>query len=162
MVEERTQELLWNSDFSVKIEMRGKQQLKYLPNYIYAIRLPYIQLLPKIEDGDFDPETNAVGSMSLIVRTDKDRLVIDEIFMILSSGLFDISIYSPKTSLTWELKNCMVEGLNPCELVSKKKYDSPYNVELPISAQTVIYYGHGIRFICGEDEEQGKINGKQN
>ena len=157
MAEARAQDLLWNSDFSVKIEMRGKQQLKYLPNYVYSVGLPEIQMLPSIDGCAF--EENAVGSMTLTVRTDKDRQVIDEIFMILSGGLFDISIFSPKSTLMWEFKKCMLDRLKPCEFISKKKFDSPYNIELPICPKTAIYYGHGIRFICGEDEE-GKKNGE--
>ena len=99
MAEERAQDLLWNSDFSVKIEMRGKQQLKYLPNYVYSVGLPEILMLPSVDGNAFELEENSVGQMSLTVRTDKDRLVIDEIFMILSGGLFDISIFSPKSTL---------------------------------------------------------------
>lgn len=157
MAEERAQDLLWNSDFSVKIEMHGKQQLKYLPNYVYSVGLPEIQMLPSIDGNAF--EENTVGVMTLTVRTDKDRQVIDEIFMILSGGLFDISVFSPKSTLMWEFKKCMLDRLKPCELISKKKFDSPYNIELPICPKTAIYYGHGIRFICGEDEE-GKKNGE--
>ena len=156
MAEERAQDLLWNSDFSVKIEMRGKQQLKYLPNYVYSVGLPEILMLPSVDGNAFELEENSVGQT---VRTDKDRLVIDEIFMILSGGLFDISIFSPKSTLMWEFKKCMLDRLKPCEFISKKKFDSPYNIELPICPKTAIYYGHGIRFICGEDEE-GKKNGE--
>ena len=159
MAEERAQDLLWNSDFSVKIEMRGKQQLKYLPNYVYSVGLPEILMLPSVDGNAFELEENSVGQMSLTVRTDKDRLVIDEIFMILSGGVFDISIFFPKSTLMWEFKKCMLDRLKPCEFISKKKFDSPYNIELPICPKTAIYYGHGIRFICGEDEE-GKKNGE--
>ena len=159
MAEERAQDLLWNSDFSVKIEMRGKQQLKYLPNYVYSVGLPEILMLPSVDGNAFELEENSVGQMSLTVRTDKDRLVIDEIFMILSSGLFDISIFSPKSTLMWEFKKCMLDRLKPSEFIPQKKFDIPYNIELPICPKTAIYYGHGIRFICGEDEE-GKKNGE--
>lgn len=152
--QQQTQNLLWNSDFTVLIKMRGKQQLKYIPDYIFSVKLPSIQLLPLDGQAGFDPETSSVGQMSLVVRTDKERNVVSEILAILASNWFDISVFSPKTQLAWEFKTCSLERFEPCELVSKKKYDSPYNIELPISVKTAIYYGHGVRFIYGADEKE--------
>lgn len=156
MSEEKPQNLLWNSEFRVDVSMVDKQPLKYIPQYIYGIKPPAIQLMPT--DDEFNPETGVFDSMSLTVRCDKDKLVVDEILSTLCTDWFDISLYAPKDTLVWEFKKCSLEKFVPYEFVSKKKYDSPYNIDLPITTKTVIYYGHGVKYIYGEDEEKVNVN----
>lgn len=127
----------WDNNFSVRFRLDNNKQLQYIPNNIFMIELPEIDL-----ETYGDSESNTLKYIYLTLRSTTDLAVEKELYNDLSVTPFSLEVSLSNANICHSIYNgCIVESIKFSPLTNKSK-SSPFNIIVKISvAQSQYVFG---------------------
>lgn len=145
-------ELNWASDFDAKFVLKSDLTLKHIPNNIFSIELPDIE----VSDINTD-DCNKI--IKIILRSPQGGCVEKEIFDILMRNSFDIIInFTKQSNISWVYKDCSIEKVGFTPLISKKSAIKPFNFILYTKVSKITYKADDFTIAFGANDETNYID----
>lgn len=126
--------LNWDNKFSVRFELENKKELKYIPQNIFSLELPKLDM-SDISDSRVD------DSLKLTLRSMKGGMIEQEVFDVLCRTTFKVNVSLGNPNINdWIYDGCSVAKIGFATLTDKAK-SNPFNLTLDINVTKITYNG---------------------
>ncbi len=136
----------WDNDFSVRFKLNNENQLKYVPNNIFMIELPEMDMLNMGNESEMDEKY-----VDITFRTTKDKTVEQEVYSYLMNTPFNIEISLHNPNITdFELIDCFVSKIIYSPLIHRNK-SNYFNFKVRVKLSTMKVHQGDSTFLFGEE-----------
>lgn len=120
----------WDNEFSVRFRLNGdKQILKHIPNHIFMIELPQLDMKDIASDiVESESETKQVNGndtekyINLTLRSTRDKLLEKEVYSVLMNNTFNMEISLSNANIVeFEFLDCSVSKIFYTPLIHRNK-----------------------------------------
>lgn len=123
---------LWDNNYSVRFKIDGDSQLQYIPNGIFMIELPTLNL-DNIDEDKY---------LTITLRSTPDKRIEKEVFNILMNKCFkmDISLDNPNV-VDFEFDKCSISKIEYAPLMHRNKSNF-FNILVQVKVPVMkVFYG---------------------
>lgn len=146
-IENKETNFNWDNDFSVRFKLDNENQLKHIPNNIFMIELPEMDMLNMGNESETDEKY-----VDIVLRTTKDKTVEQEVYSYLMNAPFnmEISLYNPNIT-DFEFLDCFVSKIVYSPLIHRNK-SNYFNFKVRVKVSTIKIHQAEKTFLFGDEK----------